>query len=98
MGKMKWFAGGNDRSQEAITIIEALLTDLETDPKTKPLQAVLISYKDELEKQESSIPYILSRMNIAVSNTNVKNGITLSESQSSKLSKLSALSNIYYGY
>jgi len=98
MGKIKWFSGGTDRGKEAITIITELLTDLEKDPKTAPLQEILISYKNELEKQESSIPYILSRMNIAVSNANVKNGISLSESQSSKLSKLNALSNIYYGY
>lgn len=40
----------------------------------------------------------LSRMNIAVSNVLIQEGIRLSESQSEKLKKLSELSNIRYVY
>lgn len=96
--KINWFSGGNDRGNEALSIINTLLNDINNNPKDIPLQKVLYDYKDELEKRESSIHFILSRMNIAISNVVTKNGIVLSDNQSSKLSKLIKLSNIRYGY
>jgi len=98
MSKLKWFASGVARGNQAVIIITELLTDFANDPNKAPLQKVLLDYKDELEKKESSVPYILSRMNIAVSNIMVKNGITLSQEQSDKFRKLTSLSNIRYGY
>ena len=96
--KLKWFSGGSDRAHNAILIINDLLTDLQYYPEDITLQKVLLDYKDELEKQGSSVPYILSRMNIALSNVVTKNHLTLSQSQSDKLSKLLSLSYIPYGY
>lgn len=96
--KLKWFSGGSERGNEAISIVDNLLKDIDSNPTDAPLKQVLLSYKDELEKKESSIPYILSRMNIAVANVVTKNGIILSKTQSSELSKLTKLSNIRYGY
>lgn len=98
MTKLTWFAGGKDRGDEAISIIDDLLNSLNTDASRQPLQEVLIEFKDELEKRESAVPYILSRMNISISNALHKNEISLTEEQQSKLQKLTQLSNIRYGY
>lgn len=92
---IKWFSGGSDRAQAAISIINDVLNDT---PEDNALRKTLIAYKDELEKQESSIPYILSRMNISLSNVVTKNHIILSKSQADKLGKLTKLSYIPYGY
>ena len=98
MAKLTWFAGGKDRGDEAISIIDDLLNNLNNDTNKQPLQEVLIEFKDELEKRESAVPYILSRMNISISNALHKNEISLTEEQQSKLQKLTQLSNIRYGY
>lgn len=98
MIKLKWFSGGNDRADQAITIITELLTDLNGASKSEPLQRLLKDYKNELELKESSVPYILSRMNIAISNVTLKNSIVLSKDQSEKINHLTKLSNIRYGY
>ncbi|GEO78654.1 hypothetical protein FD29_GL000742 [Companilactobacillus mindensis DSM 14500] len=94
----KWFASGVERGDEAVRIIAKLLTELSGDPTKAPLEKVLLSYKVELEKKESSIPYILSRMNIAVSNAMIQNHITLSQDQSDELKKIMQQSHIWYGY
>jgi len=98
MNKLKWFSSGVARGDQAVIIIAELLGELNNNSSSLPLQKILIDYRDELEKKGSSVPYILSRMNIAVSNVTLKNGITLSKSQSNKLDQLAKLSYIYYGY
>lgn len=95
---VKWFSGGKERKNEAIMILGALIKDLDSNSKNLPVQKVLLSYREELIKEPSSIPFILSRMNIEVSKVLVDNGIELSHSQSAKLKKLSSLSQIRYGY
>ncbi|MEG0286710.1 MAG: bacteriocin immunity protein [Vagococcus sp.] len=98
MEKLKWFSGGKDRSEQVVAIITDLLTDLNNDQKTMSLQLVLTNYKNELIKKESSIPLILSRMNLDISNTIKKNNILLSSCQSDKLKKIISMSHIRYGY
>lgn len=95
---IKWFSGGKERKNEAITILEGLIKDLDSETKNLPVQKVLSSYRKELIDEPSSIPFILSRMNIEISKVLVDNGIELSHSQSAKLKKLSSLSQIRYGY
>lgn len=95
---IKWFSGGKERKNEAITILEGLIKDLDSETKNLPVQKVLSSYRKELIDEPSSIPFILSGMNIEVSKVLVDNGIELSHSQSEKLKKLSSLSQIRYGY
>jgi len=97
MKKLKWFVGGKDRSEVAISIIDNLLDNLDDDT-TRPLQEVLTDFKVELEKRESAVPYILSRMNLTISTTMHKNGITLPKDQQEQLQQLTQLSSIYYGY
>jgi Enterocin A Immunity. len=94
----KWFATGAERGDEVVKIITVLLDELSNDPTKAPLEQVLLSYKTELEKRESSVPHILSRMNIAVANTMIQNHITLSQNQSDELKKAMNQSHIMYGY
>ncbi|MGG5329484.1 bacteriocin immunity protein [Enterococcus sp. AZ163] len=98
MSKLKWFSGGKDRGEQALAIITDLLNELANNSFNKSLQQVLGTYKEELTKKESSVPFILSRMNLDISNALKEDGVALSASQSSKLKKLSSLSNIRYGY
>ncbi|MQS77095.1 bacteriocin immunity protein [Lactobacillus halodurans] len=95
---IKWFSGGSERADAAISVIDDVLTDIYNYPEDATLQKVLLDYKDELEKQESSVPYILSRMNISLSNVVTKNHIVLTKSQSSKLTELAKLTYIPCGY
>lgn len=94
MTHLKWFAGGKERGQQAITLVTELLTDLENNAETKPLQQILSSYLNELEENESPTASILSRLNIAASNIISSDKIPLSVSQSNLLKEISALSNI----
>lgn len=98
MTNLKWFSGGKDRKLQAIKLIDDLLSEFANESKSMSLQNVLRSYKDELNKEVSSVPFILSRMNIDISDTLKKSNIHLSNSQSNKLKELSSLSNIRYGY
>lgn len=98
MGLLKWFSGGSDRSTEAVNLISDLLNELTIGSRNDSLVATLTEYKNELTKKESSIPFILSRMNISISNTIKNNKITLTQEQTNKLNQLRSLSNIRYGY
>lgn len=98
MVKLKWFAGGTDRATQAIEIIDELLSDLPNTPNEDALKNVLLTYRHEFVKKSTSVPFILSRMSLAVSNVLEKNEITLTNSQSSKLKQLISLSSIRYGY
>ena len=95
---LKWFSGADERRKQAIVIIDELVNELNKATNTKPLQSVLNSYKHELTKKETSIPMILSRMNIDIANVIRKNEILLSNAQSEQLRQLRSISNIRYGY
>lgn len=97
MAALKWFSGGKERKNEAVVIIDELLESLNGDLKYKPLQNFFISYRKELSNG-TSIPLVLSRMNIELSNVLVENKLQLSDEQSQKLKELRSLSNIRYGY
>lgn len=98
MKKLKWYSGGKERADQAISIITELLTDLNSNSESQSLLEVLRNYKDELERQEVAIPFILSRMNIEISETIRKDKIILSCTHSNKLKELMYLSYIRYGY
>ena len=42
---IKWFSGGKERKNEAITILEGLIKDLDSETKNLPVQKVLSSYR-----------------------------------------------------
>lgn len=92
MVEINWFSGGKERRDDAITIVDDLLSNL-TNPD---LKKVLLSYREELKKQEIATPLILSRMNLALSQKLIEKNIHLSEVQSNQLKRLISLSNIRY--
>ena len=98
MGKLKWFSGGKEWSNQAENIITDLLDDLKTDLDNESLKKVLENYLEELKQKGASVPLILSRMNLDISKAIRNDGVTLSDYQSKKLKELTSISNIRYGY
>lgn len=95
---VKWFSGGKERKNEAVLLLDSFIQEVASEANGQPLEQVLKSYREELVKESSSIPFILSRMNIAISKVLTDNQIELTTSQSDKLKELSKLSQIRYGY
>ena len=98
MTALKWFAGGSERRCEAMTIIDHLLEDIKDAPQLTPLKNQLVIYKRRLEDDGTSIPFILSQMNVDISRMLIDNKLILSESQADQIKKLRGLSAIRYGY
>lgn len=98
MTPLKWFAGGNERRCEAMTIIDHLLEDIKDKPQLTPLKNQLVIYKRRLEDDGTSTPFILSQMNVDISRALIDNKLGLSESQAEQIKKLRELSVIRYGY
>ena len=98
MTPLKWFAGGSERRCEAMTIIDDLLEDIKDAPQLAPLENQLVIYKRRLKDDGTSVPFILSQMNVDISRVLIDNKLSLSESQSGQIKKLRELSAIRYGY
>ena len=98
MTPLKWFAGGRERRCEAMTIIDYLLEDIKAAPQLAPLKNQLVIYKNRLEDDGTSTPFILSQMNIDISRVLIDNKLGLSENQAKQVKKLRELSAIRYGY
>ena len=98
MTPLKWFAGGSERRCEAMTVIDYLLEDIKTAPQLAPLKNQLVSYKRRLKDDGTSVPFILSQMNVDISRVLIYNKLSLSESQAEQIKKLRELSAIRYGY
>ena len=98
MTPLKWFAGGSERRCEAMTIIDYLLEDIKAAPQLTPLKNQLVIYKRRLRDDGTSVPFILSQMNVDISRALIDNKLILSESQAEQIKKLRGLSAIRYGY
>lgn len=98
MTQLKWFAGGSERRCEAMTIIDHLLEDIKAAPQLAPLKNQLVIYKKRLEDDGTSVPFILSQMNVDLSRVLIENKLSLSGSQAKQIKKLRELSAIRYGY
>ena len=98
MTPLKWFAGGSERRCEAMTIIDHLLEDIKAAPQLAPLKNQLVIYKRRLRDDGTSVPFILSQMNVDISRVLIDNKLGLSESQAEQIKKLRELSAIHYGY
>lgn len=98
MSNLKWFAGGSERRCEAMAIIDHLLEDIKDTPQLTPLKNQLVMYKRRLKNDGTSIPFILSQMNVGISRVLIDNKLILSENQSEQIKKLRELSAIRYGY
>ena len=98
MTPLKWFAGGSERRCEAMTIINHLLEDIKDTSQLAPLKNQLVIYKRRLKNDGTSVPFILSQMNVDISRVLIDNKLILSEGQSEQIKKLRELSAIRYGY
>ena len=98
MTPLKWFAGGIERRCEAMTIINHLLEDIKDTSQLAPLKNQLVIYKRRLKNDGTSVPFILSQMNVDISRVLIDNKLILSEGQSEQIKKLRELSAIRYGY
>jgi hypothetical protein len=98
MSKQNWFSGGKERSDQVLALITEILRELDTDQNSQALQKVLANYQNELRKEERPIPFMLSQMNVEISNILNKKAISLSTTQAKKLKQLLTLSYIRYGY
>ena len=98
MTPLKWFAGGSERRCEAMPIIDYLLEDIKDEHQLTPLKNQLVIYKKRLEDDGTSVPFILSQMNVDISRVLIENKLSLSESQAEQIKKLRGLSAIRYGY
>lgn len=72
------------------------MDDLKTDLGKESLQKVLENFLEELKQQDTSVPLILSRMNLDIFKVIINDGVTLSDHQSKKLKELTSISNIRY--
>lgn len=98
MSKLNWFSGGKERSDQALALITEILRELDTDQNSQALQKALANYQNELRKEKRPVPFILSQMNVEISNILNKKAISLSTKQAKKLKQLLTLSYIRYGY
>ena len=98
MTSIRWFAGGNERRCEAMAIIDHLLEDIKDTPQLTPLKNQLVMYKRRLKDDGTSVPFILSQMNVDISRVLIDHKLNLSESQAEQIKKLRELSAIRYGY
>lgn len=96
--KIRWFSGGEERKNYAIPLIDDLISELNKKDDNEPVIVVLNKYKDELIKKETSMPFILSRLNVDVSNVVRDNNIIMTDKESDILRDIRKLSSIRYGY
>lgn len=94
---MKWFAGGQDRGKQVSALINELLNEL-NDSRNIQLKHILIDYKDKLNKQQASVPFLLSQLNIKMAKAIQHDSSELSLKQKDIIKKITSLSNIRYGY
>ena len=67
MKGLKWFAGGKERQEQAVAIIDEVIETIGDKPDYADLKQVLHSYRTELADSRSATPYILSRMSLEIS-------------------------------
>ncbi|MFL2028096.1 bacteriocin immunity protein [Loigolactobacillus zhaoyuanensis] len=94
---MKWYTGGRERGQQANELLTALIDHL-NNANELPLKRLLFAFHQEIAAQEQSIPFILSRMNVAIAKVMHENQIVVNEENEQRLKALLALVEIRYGY
>ena len=57
MAKLKWFSGGKERREEAISIIEELISDLQTNDSAEALSKLLTYYLNEFKTKRDIISF-----------------------------------------
>lgn len=95
MSNVTWFAGGKDRNEKALEIINTLLATIK--PETQ-LHQVLTDYHKQLTKPTTAVPLILSQLNLAIANATKEDGTQLTAEEATLIKQINELSNIGYGY
>lgn len=99
MTALKWFSGGKDRKEEAVTILDLLIAlHAQGNNPSQRFVKVLRQYRDELQSNGTSVPLILSRMNVELASVLKEDKISLTSQESDYLKQLRAISKIRYGY
>ena len=98
MTGLKWFAGGKERREQAVAIIDEVIETIGDKPDYADLKQVLHSYRTELADFRSATPYILSRMSLEISEVVRKDQLTLSPFIEERMADLRKLLAIRYGY
>ena len=83
MKGLKWFAGGKERQEQAVAIIDEVIETIGDKPDYADLKQVLHSYRTELADSRSATPYIQ---------------LTLSPCIEERMAELRKLLAIRYGY
>lgn len=92
--KTKWYSSPELRCGRALVITDELQKILSNVQNSESLLHVLNSYQVELENLDSSIPSILTRMNISLGNVMMETKVSLSSEQSALLDELISLANM----
>lgn len=95
MKGLKWFAGGKERREQAVAIIDEVIETIGDKPDYADLKQVL---QTELADSRSATPYILSRMSLEISEVVRKDQLTLSPFIEERMAELRKLLAIRYGY
>ena len=95
MKGLKWFAGGKERREQAVAIIDEVIETIGDKPDYADLKQVL---QTELADSRSATPYILSRMSLEISEVVRKDQLTLSPFIEERIAELRKLLAIRYGY
>lgn len=90
---MKWFADSQERTQNALQILNALYSSF----TEKPIKDLILRYINELKAPHIPVPNILNTFNLEAAKCLRENSISLTAEQLSKFKRLRALSNIKYG-
>ena len=98
MTGLKWFAGGKERREQAVAIIDEVIETIGDKPDYADLKQVLHSYRTELADSRSATPYILSRMSLEISEVVRKDQLTFSPIIEERMAELRKLLAIRYGY
>ncbi|MGT2958705.1 bacteriocin immunity protein [Streptococcus bovimastitidis] len=99
MSYLKWFSGGKDRKEEAVTILELLIAShSKGNNPSQTFIKVLCQYRDELQSNGTSVPLILSLLNVEIASVLKEEKISMTPQESNYLKQLRAISNIRYGY
>lgn len=94
---IKWYTGGVERGEFVTEKLTELISLLDS-KNEQPLRDLLFNFYKEIKTSGSSVPYILSRMNISISNCLIDNHIILSKESSDLLKQILKMSQIRYGY
>ncbi|WP_179395285.1 helix-turn-helix domain-containing protein [Lacticaseibacillus absianus] len=92
--EVKWYAGGSERAKLAIAKLTEIMAALP--PTQASLRALLQTYYDLLMAQGTSVPYVLTTMNLEAAGLMHKQGFLLPPVAEARYKELMRLSNIRY--